>query len=70
MLLALLTKTPAPTIFESLGDYPCWLVVACVTIVLAALIWVLMKLMKLALWLLLFAVLIVGLGTALWLLLR
>ena len=55
---------------DSLADYPRWLVALCVTIVLAALIWVAMKLLKLTLWLLLFAVLVIGLGTAAWLLLR
>jgi hypothetical protein len=55
---------------DSLADYPRWLVVACVTIVLAAAIWVVMKLLKWALWLLLFAVLAIGLGTAVWLLCR
>ena len=70
VLLAALTTTPAPTMLESLGDYPRWLVVLCVTIVLAALIWVGMKLLKLALWMLLFSVLIIGLLTAAWLLFR
>jgi len=45
-------------------------VVVCVTIVLAAAIWVVMKLLKWTLWMLLFAVLIIGLGTAAWLMLR
>lgn len=55
---------------DSLADYPRWLVVACVTIVLAAAIWVVMKLLKWTLWLLLFAVLAIGLSTAVWLLWR
>jgi preprotein translocase subunit SecD len=55
---------------DSLADYPRWVVVACVTIVLAAAIWVMMKLLKWTLWLLLFAVLIIGLGTAAWLVFR
>ena len=70
MLFALLTKTPTPTMIDSLADYPRWLVVACVTIVLAAAIWVIMKLLKWTLWLLLFAVLAIGLGTAAWLMFR
>lgn len=70
VLLALLTKTSAPTMIESLADYPRWLVVACGTIVLAAAIWVVMKLLKWTLWLLLFAVLVTGLGTAAWLMMR
>ncbi|MFM9954614.1 MAG: hypothetical protein ACKVVO_11195 [Opitutaceae bacterium] len=55
---------------DSLADYPRWVVVVCVTIVLAAAIWVVMKLLKWTLWMLLFAVLIIGLGTAAWLMLR
>ena len=70
MLLALLSKFSASTMLDSLADYPRWVVVACVTIVLAAAIWVMMKLLKWTLWLLLFAVLIIGLGTAAWLVFR
>ena len=55
---------------DSLADYPQWLVVACGTIVAAAAIWVLMKLLKWTLWVLLFAVLAIGLGTAAWLMFR
>ncbi len=55
---------------DSLADYPRWVVVAAVTIVLAAAIWVIMKVLKWTLWLLLFAVMIIGLGTAAWLLFR
>jgi len=70
VLFALLTNSSAPTFLNSLADYPRWLVVACTTIVLAAAIWVTMKLLKVALWLLIFAVLAMGLGTAAWLLVR
>ena len=70
VFLALLSKPSAPTILDSLADYPRWVVVMCVTIVLAAAIWVVMKLLKWTLWMLLFAVLIIGLGTAAWLMLR
>ena len=70
VFLALLSKTSAPTLLDSLADYPRWVVVVCVTIVLAAAIWVVMKLLKWTLWMLLFAVLIIGLGTAAWLMLR
>ena len=49
---------------DSLGDYPRWFVVACGTIVAAVLIWVVMKILKLVLWVLIASVLIVGLGTA------
>ena len=45
---------------ESLKAYPEWFVVACVTIVAAVAIWVLVKLLKWALWALLIGVLVVG----------
>ncbi len=70
VFLALLSKTSALTLVDSLADYPRWVVVVCVTIVLAAAIWVVMKLLKWTLWMLLIAVLIIGLGTAAWLMLR
>ena len=70
MFLALLSKPSAPTILGSLADYPRWVVVACATIVLAAAIWVVIKLLKWTLWLLLLSVVIIGLGTAAWLLFR
>ncbi len=56
--------------FDSLADYPRWFVVACATIVLAVVLWIGMKLLKLALWLLIGTVLVVGLGAAIWLLLK
>ena len=62
--------TQTSTMLDSLADYPRWFVVACGTIVAAVLIWVTMKLLKLALRLLIFAVLVVGLGTAAWLLIK
>ena len=68
VLLAVFAK--ATTMLDSLADYPRWFVVACGTIVGAVLIWVVMKLLKLALWVLIATVLIVGLGTATWLLVK
>jgi hypothetical protein len=62
--------TKAATALDSLADYPRWFVVACGTLVAAVLIWVVMKLLKLALWLLIVAVLVVGLGTAAWMLVK
>jgi len=61
------TTTPMPDPF---AGYPQWLVVAVGTLVAVVLIWILIKLLKLALWLLLGSVLIVGLGTAAWLLMK
>jgi len=58
MLLAL-QKVP-PTVVDSLADYPHWFVVACVTIVAAVLIWLLVKVLKWTLWVILISVLLVG----------
>lgn len=48
--------------------YPPWLATIVLTIGLALAIWILGKLLKWALWFLFFAVLILGCGAALWLL--
>ncbi|HEY1765082.1 MAG TPA: hypothetical protein VGF85_09170 [Opitutaceae bacterium] len=54
----------------SVGGYPQWLVAVCA--ILAALVglWVFVKLLKLALWLLFFGLIFVGASAAVWLLLR
>jgi hypothetical protein len=71
MVLALIkTAQQAPTIMESLKDYPPWFVAACVTIVAAVAIWIVVKLLKWALWALLIGVLVVGGATVALLLLR
>lgn len=59
---------PDPSMFDSLAAYPRWFVVACGTIVAAALIWILAKLLKWSLYLLLVAVVAFGLVATLWLL--
>ena len=53
-----------------LSQYPQWLVVLVGTLVAALVVWIAMKLLKVALWLLLFVVLCGGIGWALWLLVR
>ena len=58
------------TYFVDLSAYPRWLVVLVGTLLAALAIWILMKLLKWALWLLFFAVLIGGLWWAGWLLLH
>jgi presenilin-like A22 family membrane protease len=60
----------ATTMLDSLADYPRWFVVACATIVLAVGLWIGMKLLKIALWVLIAVVLVVGLGAAVWLLIK
>ncbi|HTZ19836.1 MAG TPA: hypothetical protein VMC06_03055 [Opitutaceae bacterium] len=58
------------SMFNSLADYPRWLVVACLAIVGALAIYVVAKLLKWSLYLLMVVVLVGGLGLAVWLLLR
>ena len=54
--------------FDSLDQYPRWLVAAGATLVAAILIWVTIKLLKVALYVLLALVVIGGIGATLWLL--
>jgi uncharacterized protein (DUF983 family) len=68
-MLSPLPKVP-PTFFDALADYPPWFVVACVTVVAAGLIWMLVKLLKWALWITLIALLVGGAVLAAALLLR
>ncbi len=56
------------TWFVDLDAYPRWLVALGVTLAAALIIWILMKVLKLALWLLFFAILFGGTGYAVWLL--
>lgn len=53
-----------------LSSYPRWLVVLGGSLLLALGIWVVMKVLKLALWVMFFTVLIGGAGWALWLLMQ
>lgn len=55
------------TVFDSLAGYPQWLVVACLTIVAAVAIWIVAKLLKWSLYLLMVLVLIGGLAATVWL---
>jgi len=57
-------------VLRSLSQYPPWFVVACATVAAAALLWLIMKLVKVVLWILLIGVLVVGSATAVWMLLR
>ncbi len=56
----------AHSIMIDLSEYPRWLVVLGGTVVAVVVIWIMMKLLKLALWLLLISVLIGGLVWAGW----
>lgn len=66
--LAVLVKESVTVI--DLSSYPRWLVVLVGTLVGALVIWLLIKLLKVALWLLFFAVLVGGLAGVGWLLLH
>jgi hypothetical protein len=63
MLLAAVVEK---SYFIDLSGWPRWLVVLVGTLVLALVIWIMMKLLKVALWLLFFAVLIGGCFWAMW----
>jgi hypothetical protein len=62
----LLAEVVSKTYFVDLSGYPRWLVVLAGTLVLALVIWIGMKLLKVALWLLFFGVLIGGFAWAVW----
>jgi hypothetical protein len=64
----LLAEFVTKTWSVDLDAYPRWLVVLVATLVASLLIWIVIKVSKLALWLVLLAVLIGGTGYALWLL--
>ncbi len=64
----LLAQAETKTYFVDLSAYPEWLVVFVGTLLAVLAIWIVMKLLKWTLWLLLFAVLIGGLLWAMFLL--
>ena len=66
----LLAEVVTKTYFVDLSAYPRWLVILAGTVILALAIWIGMKLLKVALWLLFFAVLIGGFAWAVWEVLR
>ena len=57
-------------LLDSLSQYPRWFVIACATVAVAIAIWIIAKLFKLALWLLLIAVIVGGGAMAFWALFR
>ncbi len=66
----LFAETVTKTYLVDLSGWPQWAIVLVGTLVAALLIWILIKLLKLALWLLFFVVLVGGLGWAAWLLIK
>jgi hypothetical protein len=61
---------PTFGMFDSLAEYPHWFVVTCAAVAAAAVLWLLLKLLKVALWLLFVGVVVAAGLTAIWLLLR
>jgi len=51
---------PLSGMFESLSAYPHWFVVACAALAAAVVLWVLLKLVKAALWVLFLGLLIIA----------
>ena len=70
MLLAQTTEVASRTYFFDLSAYPRWLVVLVGTLILALLIWIGMKVLKVALWVLFFVILVGGIAWAGWELLQ
>ncbi|MEO6001613.1 MAG: hypothetical protein ABIZ04_16795 [Opitutus sp.] len=62
--------TPSTTPFDSLAAYPPWFVAACVTIVVAVLLWLTAKVLKWSLYLLMGLVLVAGAAATVWLIFK
>jgi hypothetical protein len=55
---------------DSVSDYPHWLVVACAVLATVVALWLVLKLIKLALWLLLVGLVLASASAVIWLLFR
>ena len=56
--------------FESLAEYPHWFVVACAAVAAVATLWLLVRLLKAALWILFTGIVLSAALAVVWLLLR
>jgi hypothetical protein len=56
--------------FESLSEYPHWFVVACAAVAAVAVLWILVRLLKAALWILFTGIVLSAALAVVWLLLR
>jgi hypothetical protein len=56
--------------FDSLAGYPHWLVVACAVVAAVVVLWVLVELLKAALWILFYGIIVVGVLSVVWYFLR
>jgi hypothetical protein len=50
---------PVCGMFDSLAEYPHWFVIACTFVAAGGVLWVLMKLIKMAMWAFFFAIVLV-----------
>jgi len=55
---------------DSLAQYPHWFVIACATLSAAVILWLVMKILKAAIWMLIFGIVVAGGATAIWLLFK
>ena len=60
---------PTSGMFKSLAEYPHWFVVACAAVAAGAALWLLVKLLKAALWILIAGIVLSAVRAVLWLLL-
>ncbi len=60
-------STPPDTLLNSLAGYPRWFVAACLTVVAAVALWILAKLLKWGMYVLLSLVLLAGAAATVWL---
>jgi hypothetical protein len=55
---------------NSVAEYPHWFVVACMALAAALVLWIILKILKVALWLFFVGVLVVAGATSVWLLMK
>jgi hypothetical protein len=60
---------PTFGMLDSLAEYPHWFIVACSVLVAIAVLWVILRLIKAVLWIVLFVVIATGVLSAVWYLL-
>jgi hypothetical protein len=64
------TRVTSQTLIESLSAYPRWLVITAITLIAAALVWIVAKLLEWTLWFLILVILVGGLAWAIWAIVR
>jgi hypothetical protein len=61
---------PTCGMFDSIAEYPHWFVVVCAAFAAAVVLWLFVKLLKMAVWMLFLGVVLVAGASAIWLMLR